>query len=224
VAYRTPLISGKDSLSSDRVIDGVKYSIKPTLLVSAIAVVKDVRKAVTMDVKQPRHHVYVLGLTKNELGGSAFYRIKGYVGNNVPKVNAELARKLYETLNHAMEQEIIESCHDCSDGGLAVALAESAFAGNFGMKLSLSTMLDDAACDIDYNYQLLFSESPSRFVVTVRPACVRRFERMFAELPYARLGRTTSESRLVIEGLNNEKVVDVPISRLKDAWQRTLRW
>ncbi len=139
-AYGVPCISGKDSMKNDYQIGATKISIPPTLLFSTIGVIKDVRKAVTMDVKKPGDLVYVLGTTYPELGGSEWYALHGYVGNHVPKVNAAKAKKLYTALSRAMEAGLVASCHDCSDGGLGIALAETAFAGGLGLTVDLSSV------------------------------------------------------------------------------------
>jgi len=127
VAFGIPLISGKDSMKND-FFDGVtKISIPPTVLFSVIGKMDDVRKAVTMDAKRPGDIVYLLGRTAFELGGSEYYAAKGCVGNRVPLVDAEKALQRYRAYSEAVDKGLVASCHDLSDGGLAVALAETAF-------------------------------------------------------------------------------------------------
>lgn len=221
VAYGTPFISGKDSMSSDKVVEGAKYSIKPTILVSGMGIVKDVRKAVSIDAKEEGDLVYVLGETKNELGGSVYYQINGYVGNNVPKVNAEKAKKLYNSLSKAMDENLIASCHDCSDGGLAVTLAETAFSGGLGMEVDLRKV---PANGVERDDTLLFSESQSRFVVTVNPANRGRFEKIMKGSEFAGIGRVTKSPRFRITGLKGNLVVNSDINSMKEVWQETLGW
>ncbi|MFH0904394.1 MAG: AIR synthase-related protein, partial [Methanobacteriota archaeon] len=117
-AYEVPCISGKDSMKNDYHIGGRKISIPPTVLFSTIGKIEDVRKAVTMDVKRPDDRVYVLGMTRDELGGSEYFASLGFIGNDVPKVNAGSARKLYSALEKAIGEGTVASCHDCSDGGM----------------------------------------------------------------------------------------------------------
>jgi phosphoribosylformylglycinamidine synthase len=217
LAYDIPLISGKDSMKNDYKIGGTKISIPPTVLFSAVAVMDDVRKVVTMDVKQPGDVVYVLGETKDEMGGSEYLALRGQVGANVPKVDAQAARALYERLSTAIEAGQVASCHDCSDGGLAVALAESAFAGGLGMDL------DIRALGLSSNVVALFSESQSRLVVTVRPEDAAAFEAAMSGSACCRLGEVTTAPNLVITGQGGAKI-DVPLAELKEAWQRPLRW
>lgn len=112
-----------------------------------------------MDAKKPGDLVYVLGETFEELGGSEYYASKGFIGNRVPRVQAERARTLYRKFYHAIQEGLIRSCHDCSDGGLGVALAETAFAGGFGMEIDLVRFLNP-----DW-IEMIFSSSPSHRAV-----------------------------------------------------------
>ena len=126
-----------------------------------------------MDVKKTGDLVYVLGETFPELGGSEWFAQNGFIGNHVPAVNGEKAKKLYTALGVAIRAGLVASCHDCSDGGLGVALAETAFAGGLGLSVDLSRVPCSGIYRDDY---LLFSESQSRFIVTVSPDCRDRFE------------------------------------------------
>lgn len=218
-AYGIPCISGKDSMKNDYVIGDKRISIPPTLLFSVIGRMEDVRKAVTMDAKEPGDRVYVLGTTYDELGASEWYALNGWIGNRVPQVDAERFLPLYRALTRAIEEGLIASCHDCSDGGLGVALAETAFAGGLGMDVDL-TLVPAEGVDRDDN--LLFSESQGRFVVTVSPGKASAFEAVFAGLPVSFLGRVTGEKRFVIRGRGGVAVVDELLADLKAAWKKTL--
>jgi phosphoribosylformylglycinamidine synthase II len=219
-AYGVPCISGKDSMKNDYQIGGRKISIPPTLLFSTIGKIEDVRKAVTMDVKRPDDRVYVLGITKDELGASEYFASLGFIGNDVPKVNASSARKLYIALEKAIHEGTVASCHDCSDGGLGVALAESAFSGDFGMTIELTKVPVENIKRAD---TILFSESQSRFVVTVAPENVKRFEALMMGNVFADVGAVTAQLNFTV--MDGEKVVlSTGIDALKDAWQKTLRW
>ena len=219
-AYGVPCISGKDSMKNDYQIGGRKISIPPTVLFSTIGKIEDVRKAVTMDVKHPDDRVYVLGMTKDELGASEYYASLGFIGNDVPRVNASSARKLYIALEKAINEGVVASCHDCSDGGLAVALAESAFSGELGMTIELTKVPVE---NIKRSDTILFSESQSRFVVTVAPGNVKRFEALMKGNVFADVGAVTAQLNFTV--MDGEKVVlSEGIDVLKDAWQKTLRW
>lgn len=212
IAYGTPLISGKDSVKNDYHGPDGKISVPPTLLVSAIAKHPDIRKAVTMDVKAPGDLVYLLGETRAELGGSQYARQLGWEGGTVPAVEFDSARKRYRSVFRAIAAEWITACHDCSEGGLAVALAEMAFAGGFGLSIRLD---DRAGLRAD---ELLFSESASRLIVTVPPDCRSDFEALFTGQPCASIGMVLEAPRLVVE-LEGRPVVQAVLEDLKAAWQ-----
>ncbi len=219
-AFGVPCISGKDSMKNDYQIGGRKISIPPTVLFSTIGKIEDVRKAVTMDVKRPDDRVYVLGMTKDELGGSEYFASLGFIGNDVPKVDAACAKRLYTALERAIREGTVASCHDCSDGGLGVALAESAFSGNSGMTVELTKV---PAENIKRADTILFSESQSRFVVTVSPDKVGRFEEIMEGNVFADIGAVTWQQNFTI--MDGEKVIlSAGIDEFKEAWQKTLRW
>lgn len=214
LAYDIPLISGKDSMKNDYRIGDTKISIPPTVLFTAAAVIEDVERVVTMDAKEAGHLVYVLGVTRDELGGSEYLGLHGQLGVNVPQVDLRAARSLYEAVSHAIGAGLVASCHDCSDGGLAVALAETAFAGNLGMRLDLPDWGLHAA-------SALFSESASRFVVTVSPAHRSAFEAALQGQRYWLLGECTGDALFLLT-LGGEDLISVPIGALKAAWQEPL--
>ena len=218
-AYGVPCISGKDSMKNDYHIGNVKISIPPTLLFSTMGKIEDVRNAVTMDAKHPGDLVYIIGETYPELGGSEWYALHGYIGNQVPKVNAETAKALYTALSGAIQAGLIASCHDCSDGGLGVALAETAFAGGFGMSVNLALV---PSSGIDRNDSLLFSESQSRFVVTIPPAAKEPFEETMKGIAVSQVGTVIAEGKLIIKGLRGNRIIEEDIGELKAAWQKPL--
>jgi phosphoribosylformylglycinamidine synthase II len=218
-AFGVPCISGKDSMKNDYLIGNTKISIPPTVLFSVMGKIDDVRKAVTMDAKGTGHLVYVVGRTLNELGGSEYYAMKGYIGNTVPKVDAPRAVDLYRRLNEATGKELISSCHDCSDGGLGVALAETSFSGGSGMAIDLRRAPATGVARDDF---LLFSETQSRFVVTVCPEKREAFERVFTGREYGLLGKTTSSGIFKVIGLGGKEIIRADIRDLKAAWKRPL--
>jgi phosphoribosylformylglycinamidine synthase len=223
MVYNLPLISGKDSMKNDFYDGTVKISIPPTLLFSVIGKMNDARKAVTMDVKRPGDLVYLLGCTANELGASEYYTMKGFIGNNVPKVDAVVAYARYQAYLQALEQGLVASCHDLSDGGLAVAAAESAFAGGFGMSIDLSRVCWAGAEEGWTDEALLFSESASRLLVTVKKEHADAFEAIMGDDGCARIGVVLEEQILSIEAIEGHDVVMADLAELKEAWQSTLR-
>lgn len=212
--YNIPLTSGKDSMKNDFKAGKVKISVPPTILYSMVAKVDDIRKTVTSNFKAAGDLVYQLGTTYNELGGSEFYELYKELGANVPVVRKKQAKKLYETVMEANDKKLIESCHDLSDGGLAVALTESAFGGEFGAAISLDEFwgLTTEA--------VLFSESHSRFVVSVDPAKREEFEKLFAEQATF-LGEVTSNKQLTIT-LKEKTVINTEMNLLQQAWEEGL--
>jgi phosphoribosylformylglycinamidine synthase len=223
MAYNLPLISGKDSMKNDFYDGAVKISIPPTLLFSVIGKIEDARTAVTMDVKRPGDIVYLLGKTGNELGGSEYLALKGQIGNNVPVVHTEKAYQRYQAYHRAVLAGTVASCHDLSDGGLAVAAAESAFAGGYGLSLDLSRVLWKGDTTGKNDTALLFSESASRHLVTVRPEKRDEFESIMSGNCFASIGVVTEEPTLSITGLAGTAVVRAGLGELKEAWQQTLR-
>lgn len=219
VAFGVPLISGKDSMKNDYQIGDTKISIPPTVLFSVIGKIGDVRKAVSMDVKRPGDLVYLLGITRDECGGSEYYEQHGELGSNVPKVDAPYAFDLYKTLNAAQREGLVRSCHDLSDGGLGVALAEKAFAGGYGIRADLDKVIVAGEMRTD---KLLFSESQSRLLLTVRAENREVFEALFAGRDAACIGEVTEEPRVVLSK-DGTALVDVDINTLKEAWQAPLR-
>ena len=220
-AYSVPCISGKDSMKNDYIGGGVKISVPPTVLFSVLGKMEDVRRAVSMEAKRPQDLVYVLGVTYPELGGSEYFAMMGYVGNEVPRVRAEESRELYLRLWKAIQEGLVASCHDCSDGGLGVALAEVAFSGSLGMEVDLREAPQEGVERDDY---LLFSESQSRFVVTVRPEHRGAFEELMEGVPFSRIGVVREGRTFGVIGLEGRKVIEADIFRLKEAWQRPLRF
>jgi phosphoribosylformylglycinamidine synthase len=222
VAYGTPFISGKDSLKNEfSYIDGDgtrrTVAIPPTLLISALGQIEDVTTAVTMDLKEPGNVVYLVGETKDELGGSHFSLVNGLEGGEVPKLDPAKSRPVFTAVHEAIRRLLLRSCHDLSEGGLAVAAAEMAFAGGFGMELAVSSSeLSDAAA--------LFAESNTRFLIEVRPDRCGEVESVFAGLPLSRLGTVVREGRLVIRGAAGQTLVDAGIEELKQVWKGTLAW
>jgi phosphoribosylformylglycinamidine synthase len=218
-AFGVPCISGKDSMKNDYQIGKTKISIPPTILYSVIGVMRDVRQAVTMDAKNPGDIVYIIGETKDELGGSEWFASKNLIGNNVPRVDAAKALKIYRAVHQAMQKGLIASCHDCSDGGLAVALAETAVAGGLGMNIDLRLVPYRGVKRNDY---LLFSETASRFVATVRPENKKRFEKIMAGNIISEIGVVTDDSLLRATGLEGKIILREKLSALKQAWQKPL--
>ena len=218
--FGTPCISGKDSMKNDYIFNEIKISVPQTVLVSAISVVKDVRKVMTMDFKAAGDIVIVVGKTYPELGGSEYFSMMGKSGNIPPKVRGHIAKKTFTSIEKAIRLGIIRSCHDVSDGGMACALAESAFAGGLGVDVDLSKAPQTGIFRDDF---LLFSESQSRFVLSVKEKDLGQFEKIFRAIPYGVIGAVRNDGRFLIRGLDGNVVVDAGIDLLIDAWQKPFK-
>jgi phosphoribosylformylglycinamidine synthase len=224
LALGTPFVSGKDSLNNEfRYEDasGEKQTITipPTLLVSAMGQIDDVAKCVTMDFKEPGNVVFLVGKTKAELGGSHFSLVNKLDGGQAPTVHPAMARNTYEAIHRAIQAGLIRACHDLSEGGLAVAAAEMAFAGGCGASL----ILEDIAGEVADAAVALFSESNSRLLCEVSADKAAEFGKILGKVPHARIGEVTPGDRLVCSW-QGKKVIDVQLGKLKEAWQSPLRW
>ncbi len=220
--YGTPFISGKDSLYNEYETEDESICIPPTLLISAMGVMPDINQAVSMDCKQAGNAVYILGATRDELGGSAYYTTRNFVGNDVPKVYPQEGKKTMQALAAATAKGLVKACHDLSEGGLGGAAAEMAFAGGLGMTLNLDKV--PLAEPIGRDDHLLFSESNSRFLVEVAPPDKAAFEKLLAGVKFAEIGEVTAGDKLEINGLKGQKILSAKIADLKEAWQAPLRW
>ncbi len=214
--FGTPCISGKDSMKNDYMHNEIKISVPQTVLMSAISVIDDVRKAVTMDVKETGDIVIIVGKTYPELGGSEYFSHCDRSGNIPPRVRHASAKKTFLCLEKAIRKGIIRSCHDMSDGGMICSLVESAFAGGLGMDVDLSRIPQQSIYRDDF---LLFSESQSRFVVTIRERDRAAFEKIFRSVPYGMAGNVRHDERFIVRGSSGMTIIDTDVGQLKDAWQ-----
>ncbi len=220
LAYGVPFVSGKDSLNNEFRSRDRLIGIPHTLLISAMGVMDDVNRAVTMDFKRSGDLIYIIGTTFPELGGSEYYALQGLVGSRAPKVDAAAARGLMNRLSLAISRGLVAACHDCSDGGIGVAVAEMAFAGGLGASIELKSV--PLGENIDRDDFILFAESNSRFLVEVDPKNQVTFERTVRGATFAQIGKVNSSRNLRIVG--RKAVTRVGIADLKEAWQRPLRW
>jgi phosphoribosylformylglycinamidine synthase len=220
-AFETPFISGKDSFYNEYAVPDGTIAIPPTLLISAISVMDDVKTVVSMDFKEANHFVYLVGATRAELGGSFYWLRRGALGSSVPKVDLETAPVLMDKVSAAIRAGLVRACHDCSEGGIGVTLSEMAFSGEIGAEIDLGHVpTEHRQMRSD---EILFSESPTRWVCEVAPAHQKDFESLMSGLPFSLIGQTATTQRLRVRGLSGALVVDLPLETLKSAWQTTLR-
>lgn len=221
LAYGIPLLSGKDSMYVDGNLAGRygishKVSAPETIQFSAISLVPDITRCMALDVKAPGDLVYLLGETRDELGGSEYYEHLGYVGRNVPQVHAEAFQPLYRALQAAMAQALTASVRGIYRGGLAVHASLAAMAGGLGLALDLARIPAPAALRDD---KRLFSESAGRFLVTVRPECRQAFEEIMGDGAWGCIGSVAAEPRVVINGTGGGPLVDLSLEELETAWK-----
>jgi len=214
--FQTPFISGKDSLYNESPLGPVT----PTLLITAIGVTPDIRKTVSMELKQPGNLLYLVGETYPELGGSHYYQLKGYLGKTVPKVRLEQAKKTMDLMTEAIDSAYVRSCHDLSEGGLAVASAEMAFSSGYGLELDLKKV--PRAKELSRNDHVLFSESNSRFLVEVTEKRRENFEALMKDATCAEVGRVKKDGYLSVNGLNGEEAVHADLEELRRRWKGIL--
>ena len=229
VDYETPFISGKDSLNNEfsyQTESGKQtIEIPPSLLISAMGQVEDVGNCTTMDLKGSGHLIYQLGVTRSEMGGSHYGQVTQRGGGAAPGLDTLSAKKSYERLHNAMVGGLVRSCHDLSEGGLAVAVAEMAFSGGIGVEIHLSQVpyQPDDSLQTDELVELLFAESNARLLCEVAREHAADFESAMADSVWARIGQTT-DSGVVTFRRDNDAVIELPLGQLKEAWQAPLRW
>ncbi|MBI4309844.1 MAG: phosphoribosylformylglycinamidine synthase subunit PurL [Candidatus Omnitrophica bacterium] len=220
-AFGTPFISGKDSLYNEYTQNGKTLAIPGTILISSLGILEDVRQAVTMDFKGAGNSIYIIGTTQDELGGSIYLDNSGQTGNSVPKVNFKAAVKTYHAFSRAIAAGLVKSAHDCSEGGLGVALAEMAFAGALGAAVLLNKAPYQG--NLRRDEAVLFSESNSRLIAEIAPQDEPGFKRLMKGITYAKIGTVESSPEFMVYGLNDAPVINVRIDELKAVWQEPLR-
>lgn len=222
-AYGIPLLSGKDSMYVDGHLAGRygetrKVSGLPTLQFSTTSVIDNVFESVTMDAKFEGDLVYLVGKTGDELGGSEYYELLGFVGLNVPQVRFDEFLSCYRALHRAIRQGLVASAHGVYRGGLGVHLAMVAMGGELGMDIDLSVSVQDSDLSDE---ALLFSESAGRLIVTVAPENSDAFESVCGDIPFARIGAVTGKGgNLVIAGNSGRPLVDIGVDTLKRTWKK----
>lgn len=232
IQLKTPFISGKDSLNNEFSYTDDKgkrqtISIPSTLLISALGQVDDITKCVTMDLKAAGNTLFLVGLTHNELGGSHFHLVNKRWGGEVPKVDGPLASRTFHQLYRAISGRWIRACHDLSEGGLAAAVAEMAFAGGFGAEVDLDKVsVVDQPGDLTFEqlrHIRLFSESNTRFICEVTPENREAFVKCLDGISITEIGTVTEEQRVRCFDAAGD-AVNSTNAELKHAWQSPLDW
>ena len=208
--YGAPFVSGKDSLNNEYMgKDGQRHAIPPTLLITSLGWMADLTKAVAMDLKQTGSFLYLIGEFAPTLGGSHFEWISGIQTNSPVPGPSERALDVYRTVHEAIQTGWVRACHDLSEGGLAIALAEMCIAGRLGLTLDLETA--DPALT-------LFGETNGCLLLEVAPELEKQFESKFQSMPIQKLGTVTEESNLLIRS-GEQMLVEVAVDALVAAWK-----
>jgi phosphoribosylformylglycinamidine synthase len=210
LAYRAPFISGKDSLNNQFTAgDGTTIEVPPTLLVSGLGVVPDVSRCVTMDAKAAGDALVAVGGTHGRLGGSHYEMLFGSGdAGQAPVTDLQRGPQTARQVHAAIAEGLVRAAHDCSDGGLLVAAAEMAMAGDLGLELEL----DESAG--------LFSEEPSRYLLAIEPRKLAALMARLDGLPCTVLGTFNDSGRLTVAAGQ----LDVALEALSEAWLASLDW
>lgn len=230
VAYEAPYVSGKDSMFNDfKGYDEnkkpIEISVPPTLLISSIGVVDDVKNCVSLDFKSEGDLIYLFGNTAKELNGSEYYDYlsekegKDISGGKVPAVDAEKNLKLYNKYYGALEKNLISSSISVERGGLLAALLKSSIGGWLGFSVNLSDLIKSENMNDD---EILFSESQGRILVSVNPQFKNEFENYFADCELSCIGKVENTESIAISGINGEKVFEESIINLNEKYRSRL--
>ena len=227
MAFGTPFVSGKDSLNNEfsyEYENGSKQTvvIPSSLLITALGQIANVEQSVTMDLKAAGNHLFLVGTTFDELGGSHFALVNRLEGGAVPIVDLEQAPQIFTAVHKAISGGLVESCHDLSEGGLAVSAAEMAFAGGLGVSLNLAALAETS--DISSNAVLLFSESNTRFLIEVSEKNSEAFVKALNGLPCVEVGIVNAGDQCTIVGADGRTLIESSIEELRAVWKKPLAW
>ena len=203
--FCTPFVSGNVSLYNESSMGPAA----PTPTILGVGIVKDVRKAVSTDLKKEGNILYIVGETKKELAGSEYYNIMGYAGGYVPKANVKKTKEHMEQLLYAMDQCLVKACHDLSEGGLIAAAAEMAFGGDLGIAIDLAPIKD---LRTDHK---IFSESNGRWLIEAEPKDREKIEKAIPDAK--KIGRILKEKQIKIRDGQTE--LALPLDELREKWE-----
>lgn len=230
-AFEVPFISGKDSLHNEYSINGKKYSIPSTLLISAMGIIENVENTVTMSLKKDGNKIFVLGITRNELGGSMFSKIRNIEGGIVPGVYHRESKDIMEKIYTAISENLIEACHDCSEGGIVVAVSEMAFSANKGVKVDIDAIKIYSSLEEGFRSdgemtpaEILFSESNGRFIVEVEPDNEEKFKKILDGSIFSEVGYVSDDKEVIFESKKNNVEIRQNSEILLDYWRNTINW
>lgn len=204
---KTPVIGGNVSFYNE----SPKGAIDPTPIIGMVGLLDSISEQVTMDFKKEGDLIYLVGKNIDELGASQYLKLKiDKVDGIVPQLDLDLEKRVQKTVRSAVKEDVIKSAHDCSEGGLAVTLAESCFENGLGINVDIDEPISDEA--------LLFGESQSRIVVSIAPDDLHKFEEITVSnsVPYMKIG--TVQSR---EYKFNE-LINLDVGEMKSKWETAI--
>lgn len=220
VYFGVPFISGKDSLYNEYTVGEKRISIPGTLLISAVSIIDDYRNVLTAPFKKEGGLIYLVGETKPQLGAGEYFRMLKIKEGLAPKVDKRIAKNIFNKVSAAIGQSLIRACHDLSEGGLGVGIAEMCMGAGLGADIFLAEAVRAGNM---YDYELLFSESPTRFLVEVDKKDKDSFEKMFKGLPLGLIGCVSSEKNLTVYNKSSKKIIDVGLDSLCNSWKSAFR-
>ncbi|ABR55081.1 Phosphoribosylformylglycinamidine synthase [Methanococcus vannielii SB] len=220
--YLTPFISGKDSMFNDfkgfdENNNPIKISALPTLMISALSVIDDVENTNTMEFKLVGDSIYIIGKTYDECGGSEFYHAFSKLGSKSPKVDAKYARKLYERIYELSNNKILSSCASVTLGGILITLSKMAIAGKLGAVID-SAVIPNESLSLE---KILYSETQSRFIVTVAPENEKEFEKLMEEFEIQKIGKVTEKDFVVKH--KNEIIINTSLERMEEVYKKRFK-
>lgn len=220
-AFETPVTGGNVSFYNETEGRG----IYPTPVIGMLGVIEDTKHITTQWFKESGDVVMLIGMTNNDLGASELlYDLTGATEGAVPSIDLEAEKKVQQVCLTAIQEELVSSAHDCSEGGLAVALAESCFSSYsrdaIGAKIDLREHAKLSAL-ADAN-ALLFAESPSRIILSVKAENVARVKEIAAEIgaSIAQIGEVGGKELTI--ACNGETVISDSVANLESVWRNAL--
>ncbi|MEM9108531.1 MAG: AIR synthase-related protein [Planctomycetota bacterium] len=222
LAFQTPFVSGKDSLSNQFTAeDGSLITIPQTMLISALGIVNDATKARTMDAKAAGNALFIVGMTTPDMGGSHWAELVGDT-NTIPKADLAAGPKNAKAVAKLIDDRLVQSAHDCSDGGLLAAAAEMAFAGRVGLDLDLAGVPNDVCLP----EQVCFAETPSRYLLEVHPDdSAKVIEQLIqAGVPFGQIGTFADHNNLTARKPDEGQLLEIDLDTLRNTWLKPLDW
>lgn len=213
--FKIPFISGKDSLSSTyKYPDGSLLQIPPVLCISAVSKIPDVYKTISAQFKKPNSFILLIGdLDANNFAGSLVAQKFSMPVSDLPNVRVNDLQKRFSFIHEQIENGTIISCHDVSEGGMIVTLAEMCFGSSYGATIDLSAFQNTPEC-------VLFSETAGCFLAEVEEVNVQNI--IASNVSAKIIGRTTSE-RIITVLQNNKNHFHQPVEGLQERWQAPMK-